>query len=122
MTKSFEIPIIKNISTLKQTLPISLNISKFDFDLLTAPTNLKDFIHQYNHKKEIFDFNKRHDTIDLTTKNFFSNNYIVDVFPVHYCSNITTGYNFGNISITQTQETQNVNSQSYPTASKKLVQ
>ena len=30
---------------------------------------------------EIFDFNKRHDTSDLTTNNnFFSNNYIVDVF------------------------------------------
>ena len=56
-------------------------MSKFDSDLLTAPRNLKDFIHQYNHKKEIFDLNKRHDTTDLTTnKNFFSNNYVVDIF------------------------------------------
>ena len=56
-------------------------MSKFDSDLLTAPRNLKDFIHQYNCKKEIFNLNKRHNTTDLTTnKNFFSNNFIVDVF------------------------------------------
>ena len=51
--------------------------------------------------KEILDLNKRHDTADLTNKNFFSNNYIVDV-SVHYLSNLTIGYNFGNISNMQT--------------------
>ena len=51
---------------------ISLNISKFGPQLLTALRNLKDFIHQYNCKKEIFNLNERHDTTDLTTnKNFF---------------------------------------------------
>ena len=59
-------------------------MSKFDSDLLTAPRNLKDFIHQYNHTKAIFDLNERHDkyvVTDLpTNKNFFSNNYIIDVF------------------------------------------
>ena len=35
-------------------------------DLLTAPRNLKDFIHQYNGNKEIFDLNGRHGTTDLT--------------------------------------------------------
>ena len=50
-------------------------------DLLTAPRNLKDFIYQYNSNKEIFDLNKRHDTTYLTTnKDFFTNNYIVDIF------------------------------------------
>ena len=52
-------------------------MSKFDSDLLTTPRNLKDFIHQYNHKKEIFDMNERHDkstVTDLpTNKNCFSN-------------------------------------------------
>ena len=68
-------------TTSEQTLPVSLNVSKFDSDLLMAPRNLKDFIHQYNHKKEIFDLNERHDTTALTTnKNFFSNNCIVDIF------------------------------------------
>ena len=53
-------------------------MSEFDSELLTAPRNLKDFIHQYKNKKEIFDLNERHDTTDLTTnKYFFSNNYIV---------------------------------------------
>ena len=64
-----------------KTLPIPLNMSKFDIDLSTAARNLKDFIHQYNSWKEIFDLNERHGTTDLTTyKNFFFNNYIVDIF------------------------------------------
>ena len=74
LTESLEILIIQNKNTFKQTLPISLNISKYNSDLLTTPRNLKDFFHQYNCKKEIFDLNEMHDTIDLTTnKNFFSN-------------------------------------------------
>ena len=80
MTESLRIP-IRNKTTFEQTLLISLNISTFDTDVLTAPRNIKDFIHQYNSWKEIFDLNERHRTTDLTTnKNFFSNNYIVDVF------------------------------------------
>ena len=50
----------------------------------TVPRNLKDFIHQYNQKKEIFDLNERHDESIVTylsaNKKFFSNNYIIDVF------------------------------------------
>ena len=81
LTESLEFPTLKNKTTFKQTLPISLNRCKFDSELITAPRNLKDFIHQYNSKKKICDLNERHDTTDLTTnKNFFSNNYIVDVF------------------------------------------
>ena len=45
------------------------------------PEILKDFIHQHNYKKEFFDLKERHDTTDLiTSKNLFSNNYIVDIF------------------------------------------
>ena len=81
LTESFEFPIIKKKTTFKQALPISLNVSTFDLELLTAPRNLKDFTHQYNHKKEIFDLDERHDTADLTTnKNVFSTDYIVDIF------------------------------------------
>ena len=81
LTETLEILILKNKTTFEQTPPISLNVSKFDSELLTAPRNLKDFIHQYNHKNEIFDLNERHDNMDLTTnKNFFSNDYIVEVF------------------------------------------
>ena len=43
MTESLKIPIIKNKTTFEQTLPISLNASKFDSDLLTAPRNLRPY-------------------------------------------------------------------------------
>ena len=45
LTKTLEFPILKNKTTFEQTLPISLNVSKFDSELLTAPKTLKDFIH-----------------------------------------------------------------------------
>ena len=81
LTESLEILIIKSKTTFKQTLTISLNVSKFDSNLLTAFSNLKDFIHQYTHKKDIFDLQERHDNTELiTTKNFFSDNYVIDVF------------------------------------------
>ena len=102
LTESLRYPIIRKKTPFKQTLPIALNVSKFDSDLLTAPRNLKDFIQQYKHKKEIFDLHERHVTTDLTTnKNFFSNNYIMDVFSVHYCNNLSIGCNFSNIFIVQ---------------------
>ena len=66
-----------------QTNPTYILESKFDSILLTAPRNLKDFIHQYKCKKEIFDLKERHDSTGInldTNKNFFSNNSIVDVF------------------------------------------
>ena len=82
LTESFEFPILKGKTTFEQILLISLNISKFDTPLLTAPKTLKDFIHQYKCKKEIFDLEERHDNMDenLPNKNFFPNNFIVDVF------------------------------------------
>ena len=42
---------------------------------------MKDFIYQYNSKKEIFYLNKKHGTTDLSTKKyFFPDNYIVHIF------------------------------------------
>ena len=82
LTESLEFPIIKNKTTFEQTLPISLNISKFDPILLTASNNLKEFINSYINNKEIFDFQERHDSMELklnTNKDFFSDNYIVDI-------------------------------------------
>ena len=44
-------------------------------------TNLKDFINSYVEQKEIFDLQERHETTILNTnKNFFSDNYILDIF------------------------------------------
>ena len=55
MTESFRFPKVRNKTMFKQTLPIALNVSRFYSNLLTAPGNLKDFIYQHNHEKEIFD-------------------------------------------------------------------
>ena len=82
LTETLEFPIMKNKTNFEETLPKSLNISKFDSELLTACRTLKDFIHQYNCRKELFDLEERQDNKDtnLPNKNFFSNNFIVDVF------------------------------------------
>ena len=80
-TEFLEFPIITNRMTFEQTLPVSLNVSKFDHTLLMASNDLKDFINSYTNCKEIFELQERHDIMELNTnKNFFSNNYIVDIF------------------------------------------
>ena len=79
LTVSF--PLIEDRTTYEQTLPLNLSISGFDKSLLHVPTNLKDFIKSYAKDKEIFDLKERHVfTILNTSKNFFSNNYIMDIF------------------------------------------
>ena len=59
-----EFPILKNKTTSEQTLVISLNVSKFDLEWLTAPRTLKDFIHQCKYKKEFFIWKKRMITLE----------------------------------------------------------
>ena len=81
--QSLEFPIIRNKTTFKQTLPILPNISKFDPPLLTASSDLKEFINSYTNHKEFFDLQERHDSTEVklnTNKNFFSDNYIKDIF------------------------------------------
>ena len=58
-------------------------------------------------QERIFDLNERHDNMDenLPNKNFFSNNFIVDILPVCYCNNLIIGHSFYNILVVQTQET-----------------
>ena len=56
LTESLKFPIIRKKTTFEQTLPISLNISKFDPTLLTASSDLKEFINSYTNHKEILDF------------------------------------------------------------------
>ena len=81
LTESLEFPVAKERTTFKQTIPISLNISKFDPTLRTASSDLKEFINSYTNHKEIFYLQKRHDNMELNTnKNFFSDNYILDIF------------------------------------------
>ena len=80
LTDSF--PLIKNRTTSEQPLPINISIPDFDRSLLHAPTNLKSFVQEYTRNKEIFGLEERHvsRTLYYSNKNFFSNNYIVDIF------------------------------------------
>ena len=83
LTESLEFPIIRNKTIFEQTLPISLNVSEFDPILLTASSDLEEFINSYTKNKDTFDFQGRHDSMEVklsTNKNFFSDNYIVDIF------------------------------------------
>ena len=80
LTDSF--PLIKDRTTYEQPLPINLSIPNFDRSLLHVPTNLKNFVQDYAKNKEIFDLEERHvsRTLNYSSKKFFSNNYIVDIF------------------------------------------
>ena len=72
LTETLEFPILLNWTTHEQTLPISLESFDFDSDLLKAPKILKDFVHQFQHKKEFFDLQEWHindKDLDLTKKN-----------------------------------------------------
>ena len=80
LTDSLQIPLIKNRTTYEQTLPITLNVSRFDRSLLHASMDLKDFMDCYTKRKECFDLQERHDSTVNTNNNFFSNNHILDIF------------------------------------------
>ena len=65
--ESLEFPIVTNRTTFEQTLPISLDIFKFDQTFLTVSSDLKEFINSYTNHKEIFDLQERHDNTELKT-------------------------------------------------------
>ena len=76
--------LIKDRTTHEQPLPINLSIPTFDSSLKHAPMNLKSFMHDYAKNKEIFYLKQSHvstvESLNNSSKNFFSNNYIVDIF------------------------------------------
>ena len=85
MLPNLTIPALRrHRTTYEQSLPINLTFPVFDSSLKEAPTNLKSFMHSYALSKEIFDFEQRHvstvESSNNSNKNFFSNNYIVDIF------------------------------------------
>ena len=80
LTDSLQTPLIKNRTMYKQTLPIALNVSKFDRSLLHRSMDLKGFMDHYTKRKEFFYLQERHDSTFNTNKNFFSNNHILDIF------------------------------------------
>ena len=70
---------------------INLSTPDFDTSILHASTNLKNFVQCYAHSKEIFDLKERHVSKILnSSKNFFANNYIMDIFHVCIFCNFTT--------------------------------
>ena len=78
------LPLIKDRTTYEQPFPINLSIPDCDSSLQHAPTTFKSFMHDYVKHKEIFDLKQRHlstvESLNNSNKNFFSNNYIVDIF------------------------------------------
>ena len=76
--------LIKDRTTYEQPLPTNLSILDFDSSLQQAPTKLKSFMQDYMKHKEIFDLKERHvstvKSLNNSNKNFFSNNYIIDIF------------------------------------------
>ena len=77
------LPLIKDRTTYEQLLPLNLSIPNFDRSLRHAPTNRKNFMHNYANNKEIFDLKQRHvctvESLNNTTK-ISSDNYIVAIF------------------------------------------
>ena len=80
-TESLEFPVIRNRTTFEQTLTISMNNFKFDSPLLTASSDLEEFINSYtNHIKKFLICKKGMITWNSTVTKFLSENYIVDLF------------------------------------------
>ena len=77
LTNNLETHILKNWTTHKQVLPILLQMFEFDSKLLEAPKSLKDFVYQYQHKKQVLD--KRENNGNKLSKHSFIDIYIMDV-------------------------------------------
>ena len=84
LTEELTFQILTTKTTSEHTLPIFLNDTRFDETISSAPQTLKVYISQYKQKKEIFDLKERHDIGDIhiesPNKNFFTNNFTVDIF------------------------------------------
>ena len=82
LTDSF--PLFKDKTMYEQPFPINLSVPDFDRSLLHEHRNLKCFTQDYTKNIEIFDLEERHvpanKLLKHSNKNFFSNNYIVDIF------------------------------------------
>ena len=98
LTDFLDVSILMDKTSFEQTLPISLNASNFDMDLLTALKTMKDFVCQYYHKKENFDLKKG---IPIQTQicltKFLFQQFHYRCFSVLCCDNFTIGYNYSNV-------------------------
>ena len=71
-----DVHILQNWTMHQQILPISLQTSEFDSQLLDAPKTLKDFVHQHKNKQLL----DKHENNNKIGKHLFFDNYIMDVF------------------------------------------
>ena len=86
---------INYFENLTDSLKFPISLQSFDFvpDFLKAPKPVKDFVHQFQHKKEFFYFCKRHNhDIELAKENSFFNNYTLYIFSVCYCYYFIIGH------------------------------
>ena len=66
---SLKFPILLNRTTHEQTSPTVLQSFELASDLFKAPKTLKDFVHQFQHKKVIFDLKERHNNNNNNNNN-----------------------------------------------------
>ena len=82
MIESVGIPILRNWTTQEQILHISVESFKINASLLNAPKTLKDFVHQFRHKKQIQELQEHIDedrTKQSSKFGSFLNSFLADV-------------------------------------------
>ena len=83
LIESLDVPILKDWTTQQQVFPISLETFEINSSLLTVPKILKDFVHQFKHKRQIQDLQVHIDEERSKQNSKFSsflNSFLVDVF------------------------------------------
>ena len=78
LTNDLKTHILQNWTMHEQVIPISLQTFDFDSKLLKAPKTLKDFVYQYQQKKQILD--KCENNVNTLGKQSFFDNYIINIF------------------------------------------
>ena len=76
LNESIKIPIERNWTNYRQTLPISLESFQINSSLLQAPKTLKDFINQYQENRKIDNQRKMNQNSRIKT---FINSFITDL-------------------------------------------
>ena len=70
--------LIRDRTAYEQPLPVNLTFPAFDTSLMGVPTKLKNYMHNYAKHEEFFVSTAK--SLNNANKNFYSNNYIIDIF------------------------------------------
>ena len=76
LNETREIPIERNWTNYRQTLPISLEYFQINSSLLQAPKTLKDFVNQYKESRKMDIQEKKTQNSNIKT---FINSFVTDV-------------------------------------------